>query len=257
MFWTIIDVTITVLVAIAAWRMAYLGLHPPDELSKTKYRTEFKCWGVLLVLLAIWQGVRQQITQQAWTKILTGLSTDVKGLKDKPPVVEVNVPPALNPPPVKQRATMGIPDYNGVKFDYNPQSGWWVNLLCQNMGTSAVAKNVVCTTSTEKVPAINRAPTKQTLQGVWMRFSKLVTHPAPSVDLEPGKGIWGSFGLDMHDIDPALISGDKVIVLAGTISYSDDLGRHRKEYCRWSQPPFVPDNTVWHLCEIGHNREVY
>ena len=110
MFWTIIDVTITVLVAIAAWRMAYLGLHPPDELSKTKYRTEFKCWGVLLVLLAIWQGVRQQITQQAWTKILTGLSTDVKGLKDKPPVVEVNVPPALNPPPVKQRATMGIPD---------------------------------------------------------------------------------------------------------------------------------------------------
>jgi hypothetical protein len=243
---TIIDLAVLVFVAVAGVRMAYLGVHA--------HKKEFVVWGALLAFFAVWQGVRQETTQQSWTKILNGVSSDVKILKDKPPV-QVFVPPAQSPPrSAKQRAIMEIPD-NGIKFDHNSQYGWWVNIECRNAGASVTAKNVACEAFVAEARTEQGAPTRKSLQEIWDEFSKMSFHPA-LVDLEPGKGIWGSFGYGhMMEIDPALTAGEKVIVVVGAIPYRDDAGKHAKEYCRWSQPPFDPTKIMWHFCEIGHNGE--
>ena len=246
MLLTIIDLAVLVFVAAAGVRMAYLGVHA--------HKKEFLVWGVLLAFLAAWQGVRQETTQQSWTKILNGVSSDLKVLKDKPPA-QVIVPPAQSPPiPAKQRAVMEIPD-DGIRVDHNSQYGWWVNVECRNAGTSVTAKSVACEAFVTEVPTEQGAPTKKSLQGVWDEFSKMTFH-LTRADLEPGKGIWGSFGYGhMMEIDPALTSGEKVTVVVGAISYKDDAGNHTKEYCRWSQPPLDPEKVLWHFCEIGHNGE--
>jgi hypothetical protein len=61
----------------------------------------------------------------------------------------------------------------------------------------------------------------------------------------------------MLDVDLGLNSGNRVIMVGGAIFYSDEAGAHKKEFCKWAQPPFDPANLTWHFCEIGHNREVY
>lgn len=179
MLLTIIDLAILVFVAGAGVRMAYLGVHA--------HKGEFVVWGLLLGFFAVWQGIRQEATQQSWTKLLNGVSSDVKMLKDKPPV-QVIVPPPLSPPtPSKQRAVMEIPD-NGIKFDHNSQYGWWVNVECLNAGIAVTAKNGACEAFIKEIPTEQGAPTKKSFEEVWDEFSKMSFHPA-LVDLEPGKGI--------------------------------------------------------------------
>src|SRR5882724_11654133 len=112
-----------------------------------------------------------------------------------------------------------------------PQFGWVVNVSCRNIGTAVVARKVSCPAYTERIPALAGVPTKQTLQEYWNNFSKALAavHPPQSVDLEPGRNVWGSVGLNMGDIDPELNSGGKVVFVAGAILYSDDAGAHKKE----------------------------
>jgi|HubBroStandDraft_6_1064221.scaffolds.fasta_scaffold00876_11 hypothetical protein len=46
---TILDIAISVVLVIASWRLAYLGLdvtlHPPYESTKKRLKREFRIWG--------------------------------------------------------------------------------------------------------------------------------------------------------------------------------------------------------------------
>ena len=169
------------------------------------------------------------------------------------------------PSPPKQRAIMALSRKTAddgieiIKDPQYPQFGWVVNISCKNIGQTVTAKRVSCPEYAQRIPATYETPTKDTLQTYWNDFSKRMSasHPPQSVDLDPGSNSWGTVGLSMLDVDPELNSGSKVIFVAGAILYSDEAGPHKKEFCRWAQPPFNPPNPTWHFCEIGHNREVY
>jgi hypothetical protein len=179
------------------------------------------------------------------------------------PNITVSVPSV--PPPPKQRATMTLSRNTGddgiqiIHDPQYPQYGWLVNVSCKNTGTIVTAKKVACAEYTERIPANGGIPAKLTLQQHWNEFSKKLgaAHHPQYVDLDPGKNTWGSVGLHMLEVDPDLNSGNKVIMVAGAIFYSDEAGPHKKEFCEWAQPPFNPANPTWHFCEIGHNHEVY
>jgi len=59
------------------------------------------------------------------------------------------------------------------------------------------------------------------------------------------------------DIEAPINKGEGVVLTMGHMHYTDEAGVHKKEVCRWFQPPFNPTNPVLHSCSIGHNSEVY
>jgi hypothetical protein len=99
---TILDILISVVLVIASWRLAYLGLdvtlHPPSERSKKRVKWEFWVWGIVAVILAIAQGARTQISQHHLDETLGKLGAGVQHIQDNPPKVEVKIPPVVQPP---------------------------------------------------------------------------------------------------------------------------------------------------------------
>jgi len=250
----ILDAVFSALAAVLSIAMALLGGLLASQ--KLRYRILFWSLAGAAAVIAIVMAIRSERPQAALQNQLNTIQKNT----EQSPKVEVNVPTAP-----KQRAVMALSRTNaddGIEIGHDqqhPQAGWLVNVFCRNIGTTVVAKKVLCAAYTERIPAKGGVPDRETLLQYWQTFSNALAsaHPRPSVDLEPGENIWHTLGLHMVDVDPELNSGDKVVFVAGAILYSDDAGAHKKEFCRWAQPPFDPLNAIWHYCETGHNSEVY
>ncbi len=244
------NIAIAVFLALLAALVSGLAGH----LAATRAWHKWCFWGaggVMIILIGI-QTYRNETAQQSLQSQLNRIQTNT----EQPPKVEVNVPAAP-----KQRAIVAFSrnaPTDGIQIGHDQQRGWYVNVWIKNVGAT-VAKKMACVQYAERIPANDGAPTKQTLEEHWKTFTKMpaVRRPAQCGDVEPGKSFWGSTFLQMLEVDPELTSGHKVIMVMGEILYTDDAGRHKKELCSYSQPPFKPENQIWVLCEIGYNEEVY
>jgi hypothetical protein len=249
-FW---NIAIAVIFAALAATVSGLAGH----LAASKPWQKWLFWGsgvVMVVLIGI-QTYRNEVAQDRLKKQLDAIQKQT----EQPPKVEVNIPPAP-----KQRAIVALSGKTSdegmliARSPERPELGWGVNVFCKNIGTGVTAKKVACQPYSGLIPAHRGIPDRKTLLEGWREISKRIAAAHPQyVDLAPGETSWGTDLLHMVEVDPALNSGDKVILTGGAIFYSDEAGSHKTEFCRWAQAPFNPDRTVWHFCETGHNREIY
>jgi hypothetical protein len=248
-----LDVLIAVLLAILTCLVSGLA----GQLAATKPWHKWFFWGsgLLMVVLIGVQTYRNATTQRDLEVRLAKIQKNT----ETPPVVNVspptvNVEPQISIPTNKAKAYVDV-DHLELKWAHS-ESRLFVDVYATNEA-SEPAQNVNARFGVGFMPAINGFPTRQTQDKAFADFEKLPHGSSFRGVLGPHQEIYGTIivtAFDQHFLD-GLNSGGQVSMVVGRISFSDDNGTHRKDYCVFLQPPLLTSPTgpvVTHFCDT-HN----
>lgn len=251
----VLAIAIFAFMAATAYLGVHVTLHPAETLTaKRTYRWRFAGLTVAAALLIAWQAYLNRQSQAELTAKLNRIQKNT----ETPPHVTVNVPPPTVIPSAQKANIQPLGPRLRIQRVYAPVI---VDAGCVNAPSAVPANEVQCLNSIFIVPAKDGEPTRQTLNKYYEEFDreamKEIVQKRRHVTLEPSAALWRTmFTKEMVDdeIEAALVSGSKVVLVTGLIIYTDDAGTHRTEWCRFLQPPASPDNPRWRFCGVHDSR---
>jgi hypothetical protein len=256
-----VDILLPVVLFLVTSVTAYLGvrvtLHPAETpKAKRLYKVAFGVLTIIATGLIVWQSV---LSRAEKTQLRTQLNQIQKNT-ETPPTVNVSPPtvsvePRITVPANKAKAYV---DFHHLELNWvQKESKLIVNAYAANR-VSEPAQNVNARFSVALMPALKGVPSRQTQEKCFADFEKQ-PHKTGAFrgSLAPDQQIFGTITVsdfDQHFVDQ-LNSGAIVVMVIGRISFSDDNGIHRKDFCQWVQPPLFTTATtavVTQFCE-SHN----
>lgn len=166
----------------------------------------------------------------------------IQQLKDKPPLVQVTIPPTIVNIPA-QMAYIGSTDIGIVISAYRIGGNFAVSADCKNVSPSVVAENAACVRGLRVVdtelnaqnqPIAPRAAQDKTYRQFLKDISSMAIERRP---YGPQEGFFGTVFSPKIDkqLDNAFRSGSKTILYAGYYNWRDGVGTHTNEVCAWLQ----------------------
>jgi hypothetical protein len=182
-----------------------------------------------------------------------GISQQIATLRAVQQAPSATVLKILEKPEKRRSFVAWQTDRAGISTENDADRGrLFVNVICSNVGQE-VAKVTACDAKMyihEGGPDAF-AKNKEQQQSYFEDFL-VSSKPRVQATLLPGENKWFStFGpYATSQLIDQLNSGQKLIIVVGTLSYNDQQGRHKNELCRWMQPPITDPKPVWHGCII-------
>ncbi len=241
-----LDIAISAALAILTIVMAYLGVHVtlhPTEDPKTirRYKWGFVASAALAVLLVIFQGVRNALSQATLQRQLARIENNTH----EPPKVVVNVPPTVIPQhthvvcedarPPTDRPDVWLPFHEGQQAA--------LNLGFANAGDFAVRE-----------PSTGFRIVLVPFHNYWLTFRKLassvnITGPQGTIVAHTGGVIYATFNGPKftHDDDVSeFYLGHKVLCDIGRVQWSDDTGRYETDCGGCFVSNLLGGSANWH-----------
>ena len=248
MFW---DIAIAVLLAVLAALSTGLAGH----LAATRKWQKWLFWGtgLFMVVLIFWQARRSAKAQEALQDQLNNIQRNT----EKPPTVNVTVPP----PEVIARQKSFV-DFDHVTASWDVKNSELIMDVYTKNKSSEPALDVTAIFTAPLVRGLKGLgyPSKQIQNEAYIDFEKSIrATPGSRQALGPGESTWGSVVLPgfNEELVDRLNSRTALLFVTGKTLFSDDAGKHRKDFCLWVQPPFGSGAMmVTHVCDV-HNELMY
>lgn len=250
--WSVLDWFAPVIMAIGAFRTAYLGVHvsfhPPGAAKQRRYKYEFITWGVAVIGLTLYQFYRNQSSQSA-------LLSDVGSIKVGVSSIDTQLK-QIGP----SRSAGGFLQL--VQFNASEDEPQFVvgkpfvmNIAFGNKGTEPVYhavqfSSIVFASGPGSTMAAGRAAKE------W--FASQLAHQqwSPGVEVGVGIAMWQTAAtgtLDRAQIDQ-IRTGQLQVCLLGYARWRDKTGSERDvQSCFVLQKPLVipakRDDLIWQYCQ--------
>jgi len=170
----------------------------------------------------------------------------ISDLKERPPQIQVSMPPVVFPP---QMAYVALNSIGLSAQDYRIGGRLGVLPECKNISASVMAENVSCDNVVGIIDSRPDADRKSVAvpaseDDAWGQFIKATSSPASNRDRQINKRSLGPNETSLtpifspvitEQIDQAFRDGTKVPAYLGRYSWEDGTGKHTYEVCKWLQ----------------------
>jgi hypothetical protein len=272
MFWDILITFIAFaaqcVTAYAAWRVTLNPVAQDDKVRRLKY--EFIIWTSFAVgaISLISGGIRGGDLHSELSDIKRGQQTTNAGIQDiknNPPIVNVNTPPAKSPVPAAQVVL--------EKFESSYTTVSTINGVATPMNTLLVAGKPVSqnfffintgSASADGAVGFGRVYIGTEREGSLLKrfkddLAKAKPNAPGTIEVGGRDEFWftatSENSITQDDIDK-LSDGKESLYIFVNVTYRDPNGRHYAHYCRVLQTP-PKDQTIqsiWHFCDDWSDR---